>query len=141
MELYPFKKAYDWVTVLSGVNNQYRGHSIESYKKEFNQLLNRALELAEGYSHHLIVLSIPDWGCTPFAHDRDTAKISLEIDLFNSENKQMAEERKMHYVDICTGSRLSKDHPELVAADGLHPSSDEYARWAKLLATIIRSQP
>lgn len=140
MKLHSFKKWYDWVTVLSGVNNQYRGHSIESYKTEFNHLLNWALELAGGYSHHVIVLSIPDWGCTPFAHDRDVAKISLEIDLFNSANRQMADEKRMHYVDICQGSRLAKDHGELVAADGLHPSAEEYARWAKLLAIIIGIQ-
>ena len=137
MALYKFKEQYDWVTVLSGVNNQYRGCSLESYVHEFSSLLHWALQLAGGNRQKVVVLSIPDWGCTPFAHARDTEKISLEIDRFNAENRRLASQMGFSYIDICEGSRKAKENSALVANDGLHPSPLEYARWANLLSKVM----
>lgn len=139
MKIYKFKDRYDWVTVLSGVNNQYRGYSLESYIDEFSRLLELALQLADGNRQRVVVLSIPDWGCTPFAHDRDIEKIAFEIDRFNDENKRLAAQLRLSYIDITESSRKAKENRALVANDGLHPSALEYAGWANLLSNLIAS--
>lgn len=123
---------YDLVSLLIGVNNQYRGLDIDEYREEFIFLLNKAIEYAGGDAKHVIVLSIPDWGVTPFAKSRDSKKISTEINLFNSVNREEAEKAGVYYVDITPGSRDAVTDGALIAADGLHPSGKMYAEWAKL---------
>ena len=78
--------------VLIGVNNQYRGRTVEDYRSGFESLVKQAIQFANGKADHVIVLSIPDWGVTPFARDRDTKQIAIEIDNYNSANKAIAEE-------------------------------------------------
>ena len=135
-----------YVTLLIGVNNQYRNRDAEQYRKEFVELLNTALQYAHGRSNHVFVLSIPDWGMTPFAANdsRGAENIGKAIDLFNSINKQEAIKAHVNYIDITPISREVIQHPELVAHDGLHPSGKMYAEWAKLLAekmkTVINSR-
>lgn len=124
-----FLPRYDLVTLLIGVNNQYRGRSTEQYEKEFTQLLTQAIQFAGNDPTRVVVVSIPDWGATPFAKDRDRAKISKEIDAFNAINKRMAIQYKAKYADITEGSRHASSDPSLVAGDGLHPSKLEYAKW------------
>ena len=63
-----FTPPYDFVSLLIGVNNQYRGRSVENYKPEFESLLKQAIQFAGGNTNRVIVLSIPDWGVTPFAN-------------------------------------------------------------------------
>jgi len=132
-----FEKSYDIVTLLIGVNNQYRGKDLSTYEKEFKKLLNKAIAFAGGNKQHVFVLSIPDWGATPFAASRDRLKIGKEIDLFNSINKKLTDAAGIAYISITEGSREATSNASLVAKDGLHPSGLEYGRWAKKLADAI----
>ena len=132
------KSSYDYVSLLIGVNNQYRGRDIASYQKEFEQLLLQAIQFAGDKPQHVFVLSIPDWGATPFAEGRDRKKIEREIDQFNAANLKIAQQYKVHYLEITAGTREAKQDLSLLADDKLHPSKKEYARWAeKLSRTII----
>ena len=134
-----FNPPYDVVTLLIGVNNQYRGHPVDSYKPEFENLLKQAIKFAGGKSDHVIVLSIPDWGVTPFAAGRDRDQIAREIDEYNTANKFISEMYKVHYIDITPWTREAANDPTLIATDGLHPSAKEYKRWAEKLADKIKS--
>jgi len=135
-----FSPPYDIVTLLIGVNNQYRGRSVENYKPEFESLLKQAIQFAGGKVEHVIVLSIPDWGVTPFADGRDKAQIAREIDEYNLANKTISEIYKVHYIDITPSTREAANDPSLVAGDGLHPSAKEYARWAQKAFAVIKQQ-
>ena len=129
------KGLYDLVTLLIGVNNQYRGRPLDEYREQFVALLETAVGLA-GDREHVIVLSIPDWGVTPFAEGRDRAQIAREIDAFNAVNCDEATRAGAHYVDVTTISREAAGNAELVAEDGLHPSGEMYRRWAELVVPV-----
>ena len=121
---------YAVVTLLIGVNNQFRGRSIDEYRTEFVTLLKRAIDLAGGNADHVVVLSIPDWGVMPFALGQDRAAIAAAIDRFNEVNQAEAKKAGARYVEITVGSRRAASDPDLVARDGLHPSAKMYADWA-----------
>jgi len=129
-------KTFGLVTLLIGVNNQYRGYSQETYRKEFAELLAIAIGFAGEKKENVYVLSIPDWGVTEFAKNsgRDLKTISDEIDAFNQINKQETESKKVSYVDITPISRQAIKKQSLIANDGLHPSGKMYGEWAKLIA-------
>ena len=131
------KPAYDFVSLLIGVNNQYRGRDIATYQKEFEELLQKAIQFAGGNKHRVFVLSIPDWGATPFANGRDITKITREIDEFNTTNKKIAAQYKVHYIEITIGTREAMYDQSLVAEDKLHPSKKEYTKWAEKLTQAI----
>lgn len=131
------KPSYDFVSLLIGVNNQYRGRDVSVYEKEFEQLLKQAIQFAGGKRDHVFVLSIPDWGATPFAKDRDQDKITREIDLYNATNQKITQQYKVEYIEITAGTRDAKNDLGLVAEDKLHPSKNEYARWADRLSQAI----
>ncbi|MBM2841864.1 MAG: hydrolase family protein [Bacteroidetes bacterium] len=131
--------SFDLVTLLIGVNNQYRGRSEKEYRTQFVRLLQRAVEYARDDASRVIVLSIPDWGVTPFAKDRDTKKIAAEIDRFNSINLEEAKAAGAWYVDVTPVSRKATQDASLIAGDGLHPSGTMYAEWARLtLPTALK---
>ena len=121
---------YSVVTLLIGVNNQYRGRDAEQYRKEFAVLLKRAIGYAGGDRKRVIVVSIPDWGVTPFAEGRDRKKIAAEIDRFNAINAEETKRAGAKYVDI---TPISRKYPALVAPDGLHPSAAMYAKWVTVI--------
>lgn len=127
---------YDLVSLLIGVNNQYRGYDINEYREEFKFLLGKAIEYAGGDVKRVIVFSIPDWGVTPFAAGRDTKKIADEIDAFNQVNLDESQKAGAHYVDVTPVSRQAVDNEALIASDGLHPSGSMYAQWAELALPI-----
>jgi lysophospholipase L1-like esterase len=127
---------YDLVSLLIGVNNQYRGYDIDTYRDEFISLLNKSIEYAGGQPNRVIVLSIPDWGVTPFAWGRDTTQIAEAIDAFNAVNREESERANAHYVDVTAVSRTALDDKDLLASDGLHPSGKMYAEWSKLVLPI-----
>jgi lysophospholipase L1-like esterase len=131
---------YDFVTLLIGVNNQYRERTVADYIPQFESLLKKALKYTRNDPRRVIVLSIPDWGATPFADGRDRKQIAMQIDEYNAANKLIAEKYKVHYIDITPGTRKVADDKELVAPDGLHPSAKEYAKWAKEVAAIIKAE-
>ena len=134
-----FTPPYDIVTLLIGVNNQYRGRPVDTYKPEFENLLKQAIQFAGGKADHVIVLSIPDWGVTPFAAGRDKDQIAREIDEYNAANKNISEIYKVHYIDITPWTREAANDLSLVASDGLHPSAKEYKRWSEKLADKIKA--
>lgn len=123
---------YDLVSLLIGVNNQYRGRSLEEYGGQFRTLLHRAVRLAGSAPARVLVVSIPDWGVTPFAEGRDRARIGAEIERFNAVNREEATRNGARYVDVLPTSRLASGAPHLSAADGLHPAGAMYALWAEL---------
>jgi lysophospholipase L1-like esterase len=131
--------SYDFVTLLIGVNNQYRGRTTENYAPEFEALLEKAIRFAGGRKERVVVLSIPDWSHTPYAEGRDRTKISGEIDAYNTVNRRIAMKHGIHYVDITPGSREATQDRSLVASDGLHPSGKEYGRWAAPVAAYFLS--
>lgn len=123
---------YALVSLLIGVNNQYRGRDAEEYRAEFRALLRRAAGFAGGEAPRVVVLSIPDWGVTPFAADRDRARIAEEIDVYNAVNREEAAAAGAHYVDVTPQTRAAGADPAFLVSDGLHPSAASYAEWARL---------
>jgi lysophospholipase L1-like esterase len=134
----PVTNAYDAVSLLIGVNNQYQGKSLSAYKEEFTTLVQRSIQLANGKADHVFVLSIPDYSVTPFASGSDRQKIATEIDAFNEANKMIAADFKVHYLYITDESRKAVADLSLVAPDGLHFSGKEYTVWATKLAPMIK---
>lgn len=139
MDAASFAPPYDLVTLLIGVNNQYRGRPTDEYRAQFRALLQRAIKLAGGNAGHVIVVSIPDWGVTPFAarEGRDASVVAREIDAFNTVACEEAWDTGAHWVDVTTISRAPASRGELVA-DGLHPSGAQYARWAEAILQAAR---
>lgn len=123
--------AYDFITLLIGVNNQFQGKPIDQYVEEFNILMDRSIALLEGDASRLIVVSIPDYGVTPFGLSRNPEKIAAEIDNYNEINKNIAQERNAHYVYITDLTKAAKDDLTLLASDQLHPSGKSYAQWVE----------
>jgi lysophospholipase L1-like esterase len=129
---------YDLVSLLIGVNNQYRGRSIEEYTRQFEALLQQAIGFAGKQASHVFILSIPDWGATPYANGKNSATIAHEIDSFNAVNKMMAEKYAVHYIDITAGTRLASNDTSLLTADQLHYSGKEHLNWATKLSKAIQ---
>ena len=136
----PLLKSYDFVTLLIGVNNQYRGRSTDNYKPAFEALLRKAIQFAGDKADHVVVISIPDWGVTPFANGRDRAQIAQEIDAYNAVNKQVANQYSVHYIDITPWTREAATDITLLANDRLHPSAKEYKRWAESIQTYLKTK-
>jgi lysophospholipase L1-like esterase len=128
------RRPYALVTLLIGVNNQYRGRAAEEYRNEFTALLRRAVAFAGGNPRRVIVVSIPDWGVTPFAANRDRATIAAEIDRFNIINAEETKKAGARYADITPLSRHAATEPNLVAPDGLHPSAAMYKQWMSIIS-------
>ena len=124
---------YDLVTLLIGVNNQYRGRGDEEYRAHFQTLVNRATAFARGKAARVIAVSIPDWGVTPFATGRDRPAITRAIDRFNAVSREETRRAGAHYADITPISRRALGDPSLIAADGLHPSATMYAAWLDVI--------
>lgn len=131
------KPNYDLVSLLIGVNNQYRGMKFESFKKDFILLLEKSLLLARNDSTKAIVLSIPDWSVTPFARFKDKIRIIEELKAYNSFIKLETEKRGMTYVEITKSSRNASVNPSLLASDSLHPSKKMYKIWAKKISKKV----
>ncbi|GHN01888.1 lysophospholipase [Cytophagales bacterium WSM2-2] len=137
MAIAKLKNEYDLVSLLIGVNNQYQGKPIEQYTSDFRKLLDRAIELAKGVKENVFIVSIPDYGFTPFgANNRQ--KISAEIDQFNDVAKKICSDNGIKYIYITDISREGLNDPALVAADGLHPSGKMYAAWVKRITESVK---
>lgn len=130
---------YDLVSLLIGVNNQYRGRPLDEYRGHFRDLLVRSIGFAGGEPRRVVVLSIPDWGVTPFAAGRDRSRIAAEIDDFNATAREEAAATNSRFVDITSISRRASAEPPLLASDDLHPSGAMYRLWAsEVLPTALR---
>jgi len=131
--------SYSFVSLLIGVNNQYRGRDSREYAGEFTGLLSLALRLADS-PDRVFVLSIPDWGVSPFAAGRDRPKIAREIDDFNALALAITRREGPSFIDITTHSRTAGADPAAFTADGLHPAKLTCAHWARELSTRIASR-
>ncbi|MEI7735577.1 MAG: GDSL-type esterase/lipase family protein [Ferruginibacter sp.] len=129
---------YDIVSLLIGVNNQYRGRDSLNFTKEFEGLLQRAIHFAGNRPHRVFVLSIPDWGVTAFAADRDIEKIAAEIDAYNTVCENSAKQNGAHFINNTASQRADAAATDFLAPDQLHPSAKEYAKWAAQLAAAIK---
>lgn len=121
---------YTLVSLLIGVNNFFQGGTVENYKPQFEELLNMAIALAGGSKSHVFVVSIPDYGFTPFGQSNQS-NISKGIDAFNDANKTIAAKLGVSYFNITDISRRGLAEPDLVANDGLHPSGKMYTKWVE----------
>ena len=132
--------AYGFVSLLIGVNNQYRGRDVDDYAREFAALLERAIGFADGRADHVLVLSIPDWGVTPFARFEagNRTNIAAEIDAYNAAAHAICAQHAVAFVDVTPISRARGAEPAMLAADGLHPSAAMYAEWTRLALPIAR---
>ncbi|CAN5451401.1 SGNH/GDSL hydrolase family protein [soil metagenome] len=128
---------YDFVTLLIGVNNQYRALDLDDYAEDFEFLTKKAIHLAKGHAQCVIIVSIPDWGVSPFAKGENTKKIAAGIDDFNEVNSNIAFKYDCTYFDITAGTRMSAGN-ELFAKDELHYAAREYGRWALDVADKIK---
>lgn len=139
-EAEPSFDQYDFASLLIGVNNQYRGRGVNEYREQFAALLERAIGFAGGRTGRVMVLSIPDWGVTPFAaaDARGAARIGAEIDAFNAAARGICTARGVAFVDITQVSRERGREPAMVAEDGLHPSAAMYTEWTQLALPIAR---
>ena len=120
---------YDLVSLLIGVNNQYRGRDIYNFREELVKLIDIAVRSADNVADNVIVLSIPDWGVMPIASGRDKDKIAEEIDAFNNVVKEECNYAGIKFFDITEISRRAAYDPLLIAGDGLHPSGKMYGLW------------
>lgn len=121
------------VSLLIGVNDQYRGRSVDDYRPRFTALLQRALGFAGNQPRHVLVLSIPDWGVTPYAreHHRDPVQIARELDAYNAAAQAICAEHGVAFVDITAISRARGAEPAMLVDDGLHPSGAMYTEWTR----------
>jgi lysophospholipase L1-like esterase len=126
------KDTFNLVSLLIGVNNQYQGKSIIEYKSEFIELANRAIQFAGGKKERVFIVSIPDYGYTPFGKNNQ-ASISAQITAFNAVNKQVSDSLGLKYYNITPISQRGLAEPDLVAGDGLHPSAKMYKEWVELI--------
>lgn len=133
---------YEMVTLLIGVNDQFRGGEADAYRAPFRALLQQAISFAGGNADHVVVAAIPDWSVTPFAPAAEASAIGAMIDRFNAVNREEAAAAKARYVDITPISREAKTNDALLARDQLHPSGEMYRRWVEavlpIAAEIIR---
>jgi lysophospholipase L1-like esterase len=126
------KDEYDLVSLLIGVNNQFQGKSATQYEIEFEELLKTSIKLGKGKTKNVFVVSIPDYGFTPYGKPKQET-ITKQIDEFNAINKRITEKYKIAYFNITEISRKGLENPTLVAEDGLHPSGKMYAAWVDLI--------
>jgi lysophospholipase L1-like esterase len=129
---------YGLVSLLIGVNNQYRGQSVELYRTEFRQLLATATAFAGGTAGHVVVLSIPDWGQTPFAHDRDPAQIAHDIDQFNAVAQHECQAAGIAFVPITDLTRAAAGDASQFTTDGLHYTGPQMRQWASRALPVVQ---
>lgn len=128
---------FDLVTLLIGVNNQYREQPVDTYRWQFYSLLCQAILYARGLANRVIVLSIPDWGLTPFNTQQDTQKVSTAIDSYNVVNREITQTMGCHYLDVTPSSRMHAQDEYYLADDKLHYSEHEYAIWAAGVSDLV----
>lgn len=132
-------KTYDLVSLQIGVNNQYRGQTVARYRTEFQELLRTAVKLAGNRASRVVVLSIPDWGQSPFAAGRDRARIGFEIDQFNAVASQECSSLGISFVDITPLTRAAANDDTQFTSDGLHYSGPQMGQWAQQSLPVVEA--
>ena len=129
---------FDLVSLMIGVNDQFQGRTLDSYARGFGALLAQAVTLAGGEPRRVLVLSIPDYGVTPFARrvGLDAREVAAEVDRFNAAAGVATQRAGAHWIDVTPASRRAAADVELLARDGLHPSGKLHAQWAALVLPV-----
>ena len=130
---------YDLVSLLIGVNNQYRGYPFDQYEKEFEELLQMALKFAGNKTNRVFVVSIPDYGVTPFGQKKDPLKIAAELDQYNAKAKELSEDKGIVFINITDISKKALNDSSLVASDQLHPSGKMYTQWVERISPSVKA--
>ncbi len=133
------QKTYGLVSLLIGVNNQYQGKPVAQYRTEFRALLATAIHFAGGRAGHVVVLSIPDWGQSPYAAGRDRVRIGTEIDQFNAVAHEECQHADVAFVDITPLTRSAAGDATQFAPDGLHYTSSQMRRWAEQALPVVQT--
>lgn len=137
MDTLDLEPPYDLVSLMIGVNNQYRGLSIDSFKEELIVLIDRSILLAGNNPEKVFLVSIPDWGVTPFAKLKNASKIAKDIAQFNSVIEAEAKKRNLTYINVTSSSKNMEVNKNLIASDSLHPSKKMYQIWAKRISKVL----
>ena len=130
-----FEKKYDYVSLLIGVNNQFNSRPVNEFKNDLDKLLIKINNLKKK-NGSVLIISIPDWGSSPFGEGFDRNVISNEINTFNNSLKNFANTNGLNYVDVTEISRRAINEPNLIAIDNLHPSGIMYLEWAKKIFQV-----
>lgn len=130
---------YDLVSLLIGVNNQYRSYPFDQYEKEFEELLQMALKFAGNKTNRVFVVSIPDYGVTPFGQKKDPLKIAAELDQYNAKAKELSEDKGIVFINITDISKKALNDSSLVASDQLHPSGKMYTQWVERISPSVKA--
>ena len=130
-----FTKKYDYISLLIGVNNQFNSRPIDEFEEDLNKLMDEMKRIKKN-DGNIIIISIPDWGYTPFGQSNDMSNISEKINLFNSSLRKFASTNDLKYVDVTEISRRAINEPDLITNDNLHPSGIMYLEWAKKIYNI-----
>ena len=130
-----FEKKYDYVALLIGVNNQFNSRSINEFEDDLDNLLIKINNLKKK-DGSVLIISIPDWGSSPYGENMDRNQISTEINTFNNSLKSFANINGLKYVDVTEISRRAINEPNLIAVDNLHPSGIMYLEWAKKIFQV-----
>lgn len=134
-----YPDTFDMVSLLIGVNNQFRGYTFSQYQEEFLTLFQTALDAVQGRRDRFFVVSIPDYGVTPFGQFGDPQRIAEELDAYNEYARQVCRSERVRYVYITDISREARTDPDLLAPDDLHPSGEQYRRWVARMVPGIDS--
>ncbi|MCA9390335.1 hypothetical protein KC571_02920, partial [candidate division WWE3 bacterium] len=127
----------DLVTIQIGTNDWVKQVNASIYRQRLGQIMDTVLEsVPEAAS--VIVLTLPDFSASPngylYAHGRD---IPSGIQSFNQIIQEEAGQRGISIVDVFTLSQGMHENPQLVAADSLHPSAEEYALWVEKIKPSV----
>ena len=136
--LWPARERFELVSLMIGVNDQYRGRDAGEFAPLFAQCLERAVALAGGDAGRVVVASVPDWGVTPFAGGRDRGAIARAVDEYNKAEQDVVRKRGARWCDVTTLSRRHGSDTAYLAGDGLHPGAAAYRAWAGVLALAAR---
>jgi len=127
----------DLVSLLIGVNNQFQKQDFSIFQAEFDELLSRSLELAFDRRNRVFVVSIPDYGVTPFGADRGV-EVGVEIDKYNNFIRERCVAMDISYIDVTGISRELMDEEDALASDQLHPSALQYAMWVEVILPKVK---
>jgi lysophospholipase L1-like esterase len=129
---------FEMVSLLIGVNNQYRHLDTGLYRIELRELMETAIQLADNDTERVIIVSIPDYGVTPFAQNMDPDRIAKEIDDYNAIKSEESARLGLPFIDVTPISRMAASDPDLLAEDKLHPSGKMYKEWVKLIFPVAK---
>jgi len=132
------KNNFDLVSLLIGVNNQYRGYPIEQYKKEFTELLKQAISFANNDPKNVFVVSIPNYGVTPFGMEKGEDKIRQELLIYDSIADSISSEFDIPFINITPVSEKAKSDASYIASDQLHPSGKQYTEWVEVILPKVK---